>query len=449
MGDQQLTQHIAAGPVNTWSRTAYLQPSPVDGRPSLIPEWNRIESNFIMVGPKFGALYGPDSPTGAPTGPCSNGSPERLCHKGGGSMFTCLDHDDGSDYYIDTNNVCVFAGMKNYLGQNKIWDSNLIVYAEGATRQNRSGMPGIWSSMNMAGNHTTLPCAPGSHFLHNVFCRNRETFTNNTVISHGRQPLEFDMFSADDLKTHGPRNTTMPFTAYNTYRLGVPYAFGPLGWDLSSAQSHGIDLGSTVSPEPMVSETETMARQWLGLPFAETATLPSGWRAFEDENQVYSRAAAHSNLGDVDFLGTFSGAEECALAAAKQGKYHSAAWHHADFGQKEWAGGCYGDRGLVWDPVSQEKVTSLRGPGAVPPPPPRGIARAQRTVRTTAAASRASVPAEASFQGKPVMHSIFCRWIPRAGPGCDRMTPQGCSAAHGAARSTLRTMAYTICGLQR
>ena len=25
-------------------------------------------------------------------------------------MFTCLDHDDGSDYYLDTRNVCVFAG---------------------------------------------------------------------------------------------------------------------------------------------------------------------------------------------------------------------------------------------------------------------------------------------------------------------------------------------------
>ena len=32
-------------------------------------------------------------------------------------MFTCLDHDDGSDYYLDTRNVCVFAGMKNYIGQ--------------------------------------------------------------------------------------------------------------------------------------------------------------------------------------------------------------------------------------------------------------------------------------------------------------------------------------------
>ena len=42
-------------------------------------------------------------------------------------MFTCLDHDDGSDYYLDTRNVCVFAGMKNYIGQNKVCDSSLVV----------------------------------------------------------------------------------------------------------------------------------------------------------------------------------------------------------------------------------------------------------------------------------------------------------------------------------
>ena len=51
---------------------------------------------------------------------------QKMCPKKGGSMFTCLDHDDGSDYYLDTRNVCVFAGMKNYIGQNKIWDSQVM-----------------------------------------------------------------------------------------------------------------------------------------------------------------------------------------------------------------------------------------------------------------------------------------------------------------------------------
>ena len=126
--------------MNTWSRTAYLQPGE-GGEPTTIQEWNRIDNNFVMVGPKFGALYGPNGPNGEPTGTCSNGVPEYRCYKNGGSMFTCLDHDDGSDFYLDTRNVCVFAGMKNYIGQNKNWDSNFIVYPDGALRQNRSGMP--------------------------------------------------------------------------------------------------------------------------------------------------------------------------------------------------------------------------------------------------------------------------------------------------------------------
>ena len=44
-------------------------------------------------------------------------------------MFTCLDHDDGSDYYLDTRNVCVFAGMKNYIGQNKVRATAVLVGA--------------------------------------------------------------------------------------------------------------------------------------------------------------------------------------------------------------------------------------------------------------------------------------------------------------------------------
>ena len=48
--------------------------------------------------------------------------------------------------------------MKNYIGQNKVWDSNLIAYADGALSQNRSGMPSVWTSMNMGGDRSLLPC---------------------------------------------------------------------------------------------------------------------------------------------------------------------------------------------------------------------------------------------------------------------------------------------------
>ena len=34
----------------------------------------------------------------------------------------------------------------------KVWDSNLIVYPDGSLASNRSGMPCVWTSMNMGGN---------------------------------------------------------------------------------------------------------------------------------------------------------------------------------------------------------------------------------------------------------------------------------------------------------
>ena len=145
----QLLESGDHGPINTWSRTvwrsahfpcallllftasdthrcaqAYVQP-PAPGERgvdrTLIQEWTNIDNNFVMVGPKMGALYGPGN------GTCSNGMWQRDCPKGGGSMFTCLDHDDGSDYYLDTRNVCVFAGMKNYIGQNKVRATAVLV----------------------------------------------------------------------------------------------------------------------------------------------------------------------------------------------------------------------------------------------------------------------------------------------------------------------------------
>ena len=75
------------------------------------------------------------------------------------------------------NTRLVVLGMKNYIGQNKIWDSNLIAYPDGAISQNRSGMPCVWTSMNMAGNVSLRPCAKGGP---KPMCHNREVYTNNT-----------------------------------------------------------------------------------------------------------------------------------------------------------------------------------------------------------------------------------------------------------------------------
>ena len=47
-----------------------------------------------------------------------------------GNLFPAVDNDDGSQEYWISRNVMVYGGTKNYLGENKVWDSNLIVAPE-------------------------------------------------------------------------------------------------------------------------------------------------------------------------------------------------------------------------------------------------------------------------------------------------------------------------------
>jgi hypothetical protein len=247
------------GPINTWSRSAYMQEiSTKESAQTVYPAWNYIYRNFLMIGPKFGALYGPGN------GPCSNGDPQFSCPKNGGSLFSCLDHDDGSEYYLDTRNVCAFAGMKNYIGQNKIWDSNLLLFPEGAKSQNRSGTSCIWTSMDMAGNQAKLPCSTRP-------CHTQEVYTNNTCVTTSESPLEYDMFNETDLAMSGIRNTTIPYTARNRYFLKDPYHFRGR-WNLSETQARGIDVGSTEYSlhHLSIDRIDSLVRSLLDLPVDRT-----------------------------------------------------------------------------------------------------------------------------------------------------------------------------------
>jgi hypothetical protein len=243
------------GPINTWSRSAYLykkRGSKAHTTRTTIQEWSHIEGNMIILGPKMGCLYGPGD------GPCSNGVPDFYCPKGGNTLYTCLDHDDGSDYYLDTRNVCVFFGMKNYLGQNKIWDNNFIVYPEGAASQNRTGMPCLWTSMYLPAKGNQ------SGYCNEKSCRTREAFTNNQCITNHQAPLEYDMLNLTDLQLNGPRNTTIPYTANNTYFLrNGRYSFTQ--WNLSETQRRGIDVGSKVHAQISAAQLGDVARRLLGV----------------------------------------------------------------------------------------------------------------------------------------------------------------------------------------
>ena len=114
------------GPINTWNRAMYIQRNTLSREPTLTPEWVHVRQNFIMNGPSG--------------------------NRDLGNLFPAIDNDDGSSYFHISENVLVYGGAKNYLGHDKIWTKNLIVY------------PGRWSgdpcAMLWAGNN--------HHFVENI-----------------------------------------------------------------------------------------------------------------------------------------------------------------------------------------------------------------------------------------------------------------------------------------
>eukprot|EP01060_Flectonema_neradi_P034851 TRINITY_DN6248_c0_g1_i1.p1 TRINITY_DN6248_c0_g1~~TRINITY_DN6248_c0_g1_i1.p1 ORF type:complete len:851 (+),score=175.79 TRINITY_DN6248_c0_g1_i1:40-2553(+) len=94
------------GPFNSWDRQAFLTKAPVDdGFPdsvkwglsglSILPEVNQMTNNFIING--YNGVWS-------------------------------LDHDDGSSFYNDSDNLLVWGGCKNYEGHSKNCTHNVIVY---------------------------------------------------------------------------------------------------------------------------------------------------------------------------------------------------------------------------------------------------------------------------------------------------------------------------------
>jgi hypothetical protein len=72
------------------------------------------------------------------------------------------------------------------------------------------------------------------------------------------------MLNLTDLQLNGPRNTTIPYTANNTYFLpDGRYSFTQ--WNLSETQRHGIDAGSKAYAQIGASQLGEVARRLLGV----------------------------------------------------------------------------------------------------------------------------------------------------------------------------------------
>jgi len=184
------------GPVNTWSRSMYLDPTGNESTAGA-PEWYRITGNAIFNGPSQ--------------------------NRDLGNLFPSVDNDDGSQNMWVQGNVMIYGGTKNYLGSDKVWDSNLIVF------------PNRWSG------DSCLTAWRGTGHV----------FTNNTCwIPSSDSPNYFDASPAGSSCVANYSDPSiapfLPFFARNTYgtysgemRLGCDG-----NWSLGDMQAVGQELGT-------------------------------------------------------------------------------------------------------------------------------------------------------------------------------------------------------------
>jgi hypothetical protein len=85
------------GPFNSWDRIPYLTTA-LDGKTaSLTPALSRLRLNFLIN--NYHSVWP-------------------------------IDHDDGSCYYLDTENFLIYGGYKNYLGHSKTAKNNIYIFPD-------------------------------------------------------------------------------------------------------------------------------------------------------------------------------------------------------------------------------------------------------------------------------------------------------------------------------
>lgn len=212
------------GPINTWDRAMYIQRDATTNQPTLIPQWTHISRNFLMNGPSG--------------------------NRDLGNLFPTIDNDDGSSYFRIADNFMVYGGAKNYLGHDKIWISNLIVY------------PGRWSSGD--------PCAM-------IWAGKHHYFENNTcVVTPGNEPIGLDGSTVGfSCKIDWNDENNLEFigrTAKNIYYVENAWTFycgnrtsSSHSFTMKEMQQHGWETGSEarsinhITPDTLIA----MAKQLL------------------------------------------------------------------------------------------------------------------------------------------------------------------------------------------
>ena len=188
-----------------WDRQPYLTEEGGHG-PSLVPKTNRIHNNFLVND------YGSDM---------------------------SVDHDDGSAYYLDSYNMYMYSGTKNYLGHSKVNDHQLFAYSDVHPGY---GFPGCQCDFT-DGNYDSA-------------------WTNSRcILMNATTPYSFGYCD--------PSNTTnIPLHANNTIYTPAGQAdfqCGDSHLTLQQWQALGVDVGTTDAKTPDVTQVVQWAAQILYL----------------------------------------------------------------------------------------------------------------------------------------------------------------------------------------
>ena len=215
------------GPLNTWDRNTYKWRDGVGGTDPLPSRLNRnlLVSNYFAVVP--------------------------------------IDHDDGSNGWVDTENVLLWGGTKNLMGYNKKSVGNAMVYvdynpsqllAQSAAWAKRLGWSAPEAKPPMcAGYVTAFPAATGL----------ADAWQNNTCIA--ASPASFFRWLACNSSNPLDGSIPVPMVGNSYYSPNASYQMrcGVEVWGLQQAQARGVDLGATLHDLPPTDQLLRIARDLL------------------------------------------------------------------------------------------------------------------------------------------------------------------------------------------
>eukprot|EP01060_Flectonema_neradi_P039947 TRINITY_DN896_c1_g1_i2.p1 TRINITY_DN896_c1_g1~~TRINITY_DN896_c1_g1_i2.p1 ORF type:complete len:953 (+),score=255.36 TRINITY_DN896_c1_g1_i2:56-2914(+) len=89
--------------------------------------------------------------------------------------------------------------------------------------------------------------------------------------------------------------------------------------------------------------------------------VPSSWKTYPNENNVYGKAQSKTDTTDVKYVGEFKTFDACVKAAkaSSKGPFQSYTWHAPAFGG-DFATQCFGTVSSAWAPIPQDNVVSSR-----------------------------------------------------------------------------------------